>query len=318
LRVVVIGLGTQGKKRAYIAGNEVVYTIDPLNSEADFKDIRDVPLNDYDAALCCIPDEPKAPILRYLIANKKDILVEKPLWVASTGEIDEIETLANKHNVVCYTAYNHRFEPHFVRMKELIQSGTLGRIYSCRMFYGNGTARIVRDSAWRDQGSGVIHDLGSHLLDTLLFFFGEKINDVSFKLRSCNNFENRAPDYAAFSYEAGDQRFDCEVSLISWRNSFSCDIYAENGSAHINSLCKWGPSSFTTFERVIPSGLPNEKTIVLRQPDPTWEIEYNHFKDICRKKETQSLQKDKFILLMLNELDKQRLNVERSCTQIAI
>ena len=34
------------------------------------------------------------------------------------------------------------------------------------MFYGNGTARLVRDSAWRDQGAGVLPDLGSHLLDT--------------------------------------------------------------------------------------------------------------------------------------------------------
>ena len=27
----------------------------------------------------------------------------------------------------------------------------LGRLYRCRLFYGNGTARLVRESAWRDQ-----------------------------------------------------------------------------------------------------------------------------------------------------------------------
>ena len=48
-----------------------------------------------------------------------------------------------------------------------------GRIYRCRMFYGNGTARLVRDSAWRDQGAGVLPDLGSHLLDTARFWFGD-------------------------------------------------------------------------------------------------------------------------------------------------
>ena len=46
---------------------------------------------------------------------------------------------------VCYTAYNHRFEPHFVRMREVIASGELGALYHCRMFYGNGTARLVRE-----------------------------------------------------------------------------------------------------------------------------------------------------------------------------
>ena len=53
-------------------------------------------------------------------------------------------------------------------MRELIVSGELGEIYSCRMFYGNGTARLVRESDWRDQGAGVLPDLGSHLLDTLV------------------------------------------------------------------------------------------------------------------------------------------------------
>ena len=53
-------------------------------------------------------------------------------------------------------------------MRDLIASGELGKIFRCRMFYGNGTARLVRDSEWRDQGAGV-PDLGSHVLDTARF-----------------------------------------------------------------------------------------------------------------------------------------------------
>ena len=83
------------------------------------------------------------------------------------------------NGAVCYTAYNHRFEPHFVRMRDLIASGELGTIYRCRMFYGNGTARLVRDSAWRDQGAGVLPDLGSHLLDTCRFWFGDISDDFT-------------------------------------------------------------------------------------------------------------------------------------------
>ena len=58
-------------------------------------------------------------------------------------------------------------------MRDLVADGRLGRLYHCRMFYGNGTARLVRESDWRDHGSGVLHDLGSHLLDTASFWFGE-------------------------------------------------------------------------------------------------------------------------------------------------
>ena len=90
----------------------------------------------------------------------------------------ELQRDARAKGVVLYIAYNHRFEPHFVRMRDLVKSGTLGRIYRCRMFYGNGTARLVRNSAWRDHGAGVLADLGSHLLDTARFWFGDIGDDV--------------------------------------------------------------------------------------------------------------------------------------------
>src|SRR3546814_6670227 len=83
----------------------------------------------YDAALCCTPDAPKADILRYLLANRKHALVEKPLWAERDGDIVALENLAREHGVVCYTAYNHRFEPHYIRMRDLIASGVLGQIY---------------------------------------------------------------------------------------------------------------------------------------------------------------------------------------------
>src|SRR3546814_2227974 len=79
----------------------------------------------YDAALCCTPDAPKADILRYLLANRKHTLVEKPLWAERDGDIVALENLAREHGVVCYTAYNHRFEPHYIRLRDLIASGAL-------------------------------------------------------------------------------------------------------------------------------------------------------------------------------------------------
>ena len=100
----------------------------------------------------------------------------------------ELQDRARRAGVICYTAYNHRFEPHYLRMRELIASGELGRIYSCRMYYGNGTARLVRDSVWRDHGAGVLPDLGSHLLDTCRYWFGDIGDD--FSVISARAFEN--------------------------------------------------------------------------------------------------------------------------------
>ena len=282
MKVVVVGLGVQGHKRRAVAGSECVATVDPVNPDAQFRRLEEVPLGSYDAALVCTPDEVKIGLLTFLLSSRKHLLVEKPLF-GERGELEKLKALAGENRVSCYTAYNHRFEPHFVRMKQLLDSGRLGKVYSIRMFYGNGTARLVRDSAWRDQGAGVLPDLGSHLLDTALFWLGKPPS--GFAIHSANRFENRAFDHVAFGSN-GDPVLQLEVTLLSWRNHHYTDVFAEKGSAHISSLCKWGPSTFTVRDRKLPSGRPGEESVTLVQPDPTWAIEYEHFKRLCERGES--------------------------------
>jgi predicted dehydrogenase len=300
VKVIVVGLGVQGHKRRAAAGADYVASVDPVNGDADFKSVEEVPLDRYDAALCCIPDEPKVEVLEYLLGNGKHVLVEKPLWAGRDGEIPRLEALARKNRAVCYTAYNHRFEPHYVRMKKVIESGVLGALYHCRMFYGNGTARLVRDSAWRDKGAGVLPDLGSHLLDTVNFWFGGM--PLDFEVLSARCFENRAPDHVIVGSRKIKPQLELEMTLLSWRNHFTCDLFAEKGSAHIRSLCKWGPTTFTLRKRVLPSGRPSEDVETLEQPDPTWALEYAHFKALCEKRVETDLSRDLWLQKTLRPL----------------
>lgn len=300
MRVIVVGLGVQGYKRRRFAGDDFMASVDPINDEADFKDIKEIPLDSYDAAMLCVPDGPKIELLTYLFENGKHALVEKPLAAPSEAEIQTVEKLARENNVVCYTAYNHRFEPHFVKMREIIESGVLGEIYRCRMFYGNGTARLVRDSAWRDTGAGVLPDLGSHLLDTAAFWFGDLSDD--FDVISANTFENAAADHVVIGSRSTSPKLELEMTLLMWRNHFTCDIFAEKGTAHIESLCKWGPSTFTLRTRVLPSGRPPEDTDTLAQDDPTWETEYAHFKSLCESGHQTDLSQDRWLMRVLSEL----------------
>ena len=78
MRCLVVGLGIQGKKRLKIAASDAVATVDPVVEGAKYRRLEDVPLEEYDAALCCMPDDPKPALLRYLLKNKKHVLVEKP------------------------------------------------------------------------------------------------------------------------------------------------------------------------------------------------------------------------------------------------
>ncbi len=301
--MIVVGLGVQGHKRRLAAGNACVATVDPLNPEADFRAVEDIPLSDYDAALVCTPDEAKVDLLTYLLANAKHVLVEKPMLTGTDGELETLLRLAQDSGVVCYTAYNHRFEPHFVRMKELIDSGVLGDIYALRMFYGNGTARLVRESAWRDQAAGVLPDLGSHLLDTLRFWLGDDF-DMPFEVRGAFCHENRSFDHVVIGSNTGPA-VQLEMTMLAWRNHFTCDIFAEKGSAHIESLCKWGPSTFIHRTRVLPSGRPPEHAQTLVQADPTWDAEYNHFVGLCKSGGQGNLSNDIWLNRTLRELAQQ-------------
>lgn len=278
MKIAVIGLGVQGRKRRAVAGRQAAFTVDPVAPGADFKTIQQAPSSSYDAACVCVPDEKKIPILRHLLSRGKHVLVEKPL-VASPGEIRALIALARKHHAAAYTAYNHRFEPHIATMKRLLGQKTLGRIHLVSLFYGNGTARDVRNSPWRDKDSGVIRDLGSHLLDMVLFLFGPLRARCEFW--SVNRFENKAPDHATFGFK-GPPFVEMEVSLLSWRNTFRMDVFGEHGSAHIDGLCKWGPSTLSLRQRVLPSGRPRETRTTLRRKDPTWKREFAHFMKLAR------------------------------------
>lgn len=278
MRVIIVGLGIQGQKRRRIAGDDVVATIDPVSPEAAYRDLSQVPTDAYDAALLCIPDGPKLGLVEGLLKSGKHVLVEKPLFAESDDRLVALQALATQHRAVCYTAYNHRFEPHIATLKAVIEAGTLGQLYRARFFYGNGTARDVRQSVWRDEGAGVLPDLGSHLLDMTLFLFDRLPDDLT--VWAARRFENRSFDHVICG-SRGDFLVEYEMSLLSWRNHFVAEVVGDRGSARISSLCKWGPTSLTIDRRILPSGRPTEDSRTVVEPDPTWAAEYDHFKALC-------------------------------------
>ena len=289
-----------------VAASDVVATVDPTVEDATFRELEQIPLGDYDSALVCTPDDSKLALLRFLLANGKNVLVEKPLLLTQE-ESAELNALARQSGVVAYTAYNHRFEPHLMRVRDILASQSLGKISMVSMYYGNGTARDVRNSPWRDRGLGVIADLGSHMLDLVDYWFpaGESSSDLNPELQWAQQFENLSYDAFSMSLVRVPTFVQIEGSLLSWRNTFRLDVIGEDGSVHVDGLCKWGPSILRVRERVLPSGRPNEQEFVLEQPDPTWEAEYEHFRSICRSGDGGGFQSDVAVSKALRQVERQ-------------
>jgi predicted dehydrogenase len=184
----------------------------------------------------------------------------------------------------------------------VLASGALGRVYHARFFYGNGTAADVRRSPWRDRGMGVVPDLGSHLLDLTDFLLGVRPGRLPSWAR--HRFENEAYDHVVLAAD-GTPALQYEMSLLSWRNTFTVDVVGALGSAHVHGLCKWGPSTLTVRRRIFPSGRPTEEVFAVERPDPTWEAEYQDFRELCAAGRT-SLDRDMWINAVLRDLAEQR------------
>ena len=121
-RVVVVGMGVQGKERAQIAGKKLVAAVDIEAKKADFDNIDKINDHLYDAVILCVPDNIKYNLIKKILTKKKHILVEKPLFLKNIKQFSELQSKALNNSVLLYTAYNHRFEPHFINMKASLKN----------------------------------------------------------------------------------------------------------------------------------------------------------------------------------------------------
>ena len=294
MKTLIVGLGIQGKKRqSSLRKKEFICSVDPYSKKAKYKYIEEVPSNLYDTVFICTPDKEKIKVIEHCIKNKKNCLIEKPFPICRKKKMKNLEKLSNKNKVVCYVAYNHRFEPHIIKIKDHLKSKKLGKIYSCKLFYGNGTSQLVKKSKWKDKGLGVVVDLSTHLLDMCNYWFG--LRQKIFSNISVDKFENKSPDNALIYEKINNIKFQLEATYCMWKNDFFCDIIAEKGSVHMSSLCKWDKTILKIRTRIFPSGRPYEKIISIKSKDRTWNSELIHFKRLIKLKKNNNFIKDIWI-----------------------
>ncbi|MFH1942333.1 MAG: Gfo/Idh/MocA family oxidoreductase [bacterium] len=108
----------------------------------------------------------------------KHVVCEKPLArdaIEAKQMLDAVKKAKVKHMV----AFNYRFLPAVRQAKNLIDSGTLGRIYHFRAQYLQEwiMAHYATPKIWRldkkTAGSGALGDLGAHIIDLGRFLVGE-------------------------------------------------------------------------------------------------------------------------------------------------
>lgn len=138
---------------------------------------------DIDVVDICTPNIFHYEHLKAAIEAGKSIYCEKPLTVSKKESL-EIAALAKEKGVVGGIVFNNRFLLPVMRAKEIIDSGSLGRILSFEVSYLHSSAMDIGRTGWKQDkdicGGGVLMDLGSHAVDLVLHLCG-KISSVSGK-----------------------------------------------------------------------------------------------------------------------------------------
>jgi predicted dehydrogenase len=140
----------------------------------DYREITEDPRVDI-VHICC-PNKFHCEALLSAIAHNKHIYCEKPL-VATLQEADKVEQALSRYDGMGQMVFNYRFLPATMRAIELAKAGFLGRVLCFRAAYlHSGSADPDAPLKWkldREMGGGIIHDLGSHVLDIVNALVGD-------------------------------------------------------------------------------------------------------------------------------------------------
>ena len=111
-----------------------------------------------------------------LLANK-NVVVEKPL-TARVSEGIELKKLAEQQHKILCPYQNRRWNSDFLTVKKIIDEDWLGEILEMEIRYDRYTPQFSpkKHKETGELGTGILYDLGSHLIDQALQLFGRPIS----------------------------------------------------------------------------------------------------------------------------------------------
>ncbi|EMN4128656.1 oxidoreductase [Providencia vermicola] len=119
------------------------------------------------------PNDTHYPLASQALAAGKHVVVDKPFTV-TVEEAEALQQQAQKAGKILSVYHNRRWDAGFLTLKQLFADGCLGDIKYYESHFDR--YRPVTRQRWRESavaGGGIWYDLGPHLLDQALQFFGK-------------------------------------------------------------------------------------------------------------------------------------------------
>ena len=119
------------------------------------------------------PNPSHAPLAKQALLAGRDVVIDKP-FATSLAEATELVNLARKTGRLLSVYQNRRWDGDFLTVRQLLSAGKLGRVSLLESHFDRFRPQI-RQGTWKERaeaGSGILFDLGPHLIDQALTLFG--------------------------------------------------------------------------------------------------------------------------------------------------
>jgi len=119
------------------------------------------------------PNETHYDFATQALKAGKHVIVEKPFTV-TVKESNELIALAASKQKVLTVFQSRRWDGDFLTVKKVLESKLLGELVEFEMHYDR-FRNYIEANTWKEErasGTGILYNLGSHMLDQALVLFG--------------------------------------------------------------------------------------------------------------------------------------------------
>jgi len=120
------------------------------------------------------PNTSHFDLARQCLLAERDVVIDKP-FAPTYAEAADLVALAEKHGRLLSVYQNRRWDGDFQTVQRLVSEGVFGRVVLFESHFDRFRPQL-KQNAWRERpepGSGVLFDLGPHLIDQAMVLFGE-------------------------------------------------------------------------------------------------------------------------------------------------
>lgn len=174
----------------------------------------------------------------------KPVYIEKPM-AASYEDCTRINRISKETGVPCFVAYYRRYLPYFLKVKELVRQGAIGKVMNVQIRFAQPANELdssKTNQPWRLNaevaGGGYFYDLAPHQIDILQDIFGCILEAEGYSsnrggfysaedsVSACFKFESGLPGSGSWCFVAHESAKEDRIEIIGDKGMICFSVFS--------------------------------------------------------------------------------------------